>query len=306
MVRTATRPQITGSQPAAVVAKPQGASNFRWGLMAVAMAVSMIPVIGPGIGHLVDRHRNSTQAKDEKKALTGWYRNQIAAQLGVRPESVKLDDLELAAKTNPTFRAMLDRVEKEQNRSNRASLVGAAVATPFSVVGAGTLAAKATEVGVAVAAGTAASFMGKDYLLVDDVATHINQKRLTGEKVTAEDVFFLRLAHDKPLQDKLKAQNGTAFHKMTEAQQGSVLRGLPNEYFNYADGLARSVNEGRMTEQDLVIAASADETARIASAQPQGRWAARVGGPRAAQRGSFAEQVNASRATNQLGSGGIV
>ena len=306
MVRTVTRPQITGTQPAAVVAKPQGASNFRWGLMAVAMAVSMIPVIGPGIGHLVDRHRNSTQAKDEKKALTGWYRNQIAAQLGVRPESVKLDDLELAAKTNPTFRAMLDRVEKEQNRSNRASLVGAAVATPFSVVGAGTLAAKATEVGVAVAAGTAASFMGKDYLLVDDVATHINQKRLTGGKVTAEDVFFLRLAHDKPLQDKLKAQNGTAFHKMTEAQQGTVLRGLPNEYFNYADGLARSVNEGRMTEQDLVIAASADETARFASAQPQGRWAARVGGPRAAQRGSFVEQVNASRATNQLGSGGIV
>jgi hypothetical protein len=274
--------------------------------MAIGLAVSLIPVVGPGIMHLVDRHRHSEQAKDEKKALASWYRNQVAAQLGIRPEQVKLGDLELAAKTNPTFRAMLDRVEKEQTLSNRASLVGAAVATPFSIVGAGTIAAKATEVGIGVAAGTAVSLMGKDHLLVDDVATHVNQKRLTGEKVTAEDVFFLRLAHDKPLQDKLKTQNGTAFHKMTEAQQGAVLRALPNEYFNYADGLARSVNEGRMTEQDLVIAASADETARLASAPPPGRWAARVGGARAAQRGSFVEQVNASRATNQLGSGGIV
>jgi hypothetical protein len=287
----AAKIRVTSAHMAAPVVKPQGQSNPRWGLMAVGLAVSMIPIVGPGVMYFVERHRHSAQATDEKKSLTHWYRNQIAAQLGIDPREVKISDLELAARTNPTFKQMLDRVEKDQTRSNRASLVGAAVATPFSVMGAGGIAAKATEVGLSVAAGGAASLIGKDDLLVDDVANHINRKRLAGQPIGPEDVFFLRLAHDKPLQDVLKKQNGAAFHKMAEAQQVAVMRTMPNGYYAHAAELAQAVNSGGMTEQDLVIAASKQQAATS--------WATRVGGSRA-QQGSFVNQVSAQRAAQTV------
>lgn len=275
--------RVTGSQLGAPVVKPTNGPSGKWGLMAVALAVGFVPIVGPGVMHLVERFRHSEQAKDSKKDLAHWYRKQIAVQLGVPENKVSESDLELAARTNPTFKSMLDRVDKDEKLSNRASLIGAVVATPFSIAGAGTIAAKATEIGVGMAAGTAATMLGKDYLLVDDVANHINQKRLAGHSINAEDVFYLRLAHDKPLQDVLRKQNGAAFHKMTTEQQEAVIRSMPDAYYDYAAGLAQRVNSGRMTEQELVVAAGQNESTRMAR---QNSWVSKVGGSRAMQ-GSF-------------------
>ena len=296
---------------APVVQKPQTQGKIRWGLMAATMAVSLIPLVGPSIAHFAfDRPKHRAEAQEAKKDLAHWYRKQIAAQLGIPAHQVKASDLELAAQSNPTFKAMLDKVEKQQSKDNRAALVGAAIATPLSVTplnlfGAGAIASKATEVGISMAATTAVGLIGKEYLLVDDVATHINQKRLSGAMISAEDVFMLRLAHDKPLQDALKKQNGTALHKMTAEQQSAVLRSMPDGYYAYAANLARKVNLGElhpegMSEQDLVIAASKSETQRLAQVS-QGAWVNRVGGSRAAQ-GSFVEQQRA-RAAAAAGQG---
>jgi hypothetical protein len=272
-----------------VLKKPEGnAGPMRWALMAASIAVSLLPA-GIFVAHVIDRFGNGIESKAKKKALTDWYRNQIANQLGIDPGRVTYRDLELAAQSNSTFRSMLDKVTKEEDLANRASLVGTALAIPVSpmpfVGGAAKVAAvsfpaMATQVGGTMAAG----MLTKDELMVDDVSTMINEKRLAGQPITAGDVFTLRLAHDKPLQDSIKKQHGKRFHKMTPQQQEAVMHVMP-EMAAAAEKEAYAVNNNIMTEQDLVVATGSPPSA--GGFAPAGRGQ---------QKPSFREQVDASRA----------
>jgi hypothetical protein len=283
------------SQVAGVAVKKHGSLGaWGWGLLAVTLAVSLIPVVGPGIGFLVDKHRINKEAKAEKKELAKWYAPQIAAQLGIRPEDVNVHDLELAAQNNPTFASMLDKVQRERTRQTRGSFVATAVATPLSMVmpGAG-LATKIPEVALTMGASTVASNMGKDRLMVDDVASMINEKRTNGQQITAEDAFLMSIAHDKQMQDQIAKANGKPFHKMPEAEQQAVMRSMP-DYYAVAQKKAYAVNQGLISEQDLVVQAGEDVKASGGFA---GKFAPKV------KAESHVAQLQASRAaaSNEIG-----
>jgi len=278
---------------AGVVKKPQGnAGPLRWVLIGASVAVSLLPA-GIFVSHFIDRFGNSVESKAKKKALTDWYRNQIGQQLGIDPGRVTYRDLELAAQSNSTFRSMLDKVTKEEDLSNRASMVGTALAVPFSALPFAGEAAKAAGKSVSMAAmgvqmgGTmAAGMITKDELLVDDVSTMINEKRVAGQQLTAHDVFTLRLAHNKELQDQIKKEHGKRFHKMTPEQQAAVMQLMP-EMAATSEKEAYAVNQGIMSEQDLTVASAAPPAA--------GGFAAQAGNGRQ-QKGSFRAKIDAERA----------
>jgi hypothetical protein len=270
--------------------KPKGKTGVvGWGLLAAGLAVGLVPFVGPGLGHIIDRNRIGMEARAEKKALAQWFAPQIAAQLGISPDQVGYRELEQAAQTNPTFAAIVNKVKTQQDRDNRASLVTAAVATPFAMPGAN-LVAKAAELPVTLGAGVAASMIGKNHLMVDDVATKINEKRVNGQPVTAEDVFMLNIAHDTAAQDQISKMNGKPLHKMPEAQQAAVMRSMP-DMFAVAEKKAYALNSGLISEQDLVVQSGEEVNGG-------GGFASRVGGPKVAQ-GSYVAGVNAERTAPQ-------
>lgn len=278
---------ITGSHVGGTGVKPQIASKFKWGTMLLVLGVSIIPLVGPMIGHFIDRKSNGDEAKEKKEALTDWYRDQIALQMGIPASQVTYKDLELAAQSNPVFKQMIDKVTKEENLANRGSAVGAAIGTPLSLLPGAGMVTKLGEIAVVGGASVAAGTITKDELLVDDVATMINQKRVQGGQISASDVFMLRLAHDKNMQDQIKKQHGQRFHKMTPEQQATVMTMMP-EMAAAAEKEAYAVNQGIMSEQDLTVSAGLPPSS--------GGFAGSSG---RSPKKSFREQVDASRVNSQ-------
>ena len=184
------------------------------------------------------------------------------------------------------FAKAIEKVDNEKSDNNRAStmIAGGGLALGGMVPGLSGVSHLAAHGAVAVASGMAASLMNKDVLNTHDVMEHINGKRVAGETITAADIVTLRISQNEDLQREIKKVNGTAFHKMNEAQQKAVIVGMPA--MEDAQAFADRINGGLITEQDVLMAG-----------QAKPNWAAKVGGPRAAQ-GSFVEQQRARAAAS--------
>jgi hypothetical protein len=226
----------------------KGLGKWGWALVAASMALAFIPVAGGALSHIVDRFRSSSEAKDKKKTLTKWYRNQIAAQLQIAPEKVTYKDLELAAQLNPTFGKMISKIEDEQSKENKSSLIGAGIATFVPGIGGGFKGA-----GIMMGASMTPYLFGDKEMPIDEVANHINEKRQNGQPIEAGDIFMLRLAHDTELQEKIAKEHGARFQKMNGSQQQALMNTMPN-MMQAAEREAYALNKGLISEQDLILA----------------------------------------------------
>lgn len=295
--------KITGSRTAAIAepltSRLQKAAGWNWKTMALtaaAFAAGMLGAFGMGASWAVDRYKNSVAAHDKKQVLADYYREQIATQLSIDPSQVNVKTLEMAARVNPMFANMLSKVKAEQANENRSLMMGTALGAAAGswIPGVGAIsstAAKATvhaaaQIGGAVTGGMAASFFNKDVLFTQDVVEHIDAKVKQGEAITSFDVMLLRIAQDEKFQAAINKQSNKPFHKMSEAEQRAVLATMPG-FYDAAERDAEAVNQGRITQQDLLVVSPG-------AVQQQASWAQRTGGPRAA-RGSFTQAVEASR-----------
>ena len=295
--------KVTGHSVAAI-AEPlttrlQKAAGWNWKTIALtvaAVSAGMLGAFGMGASWAVDRYKNSVVAHDKKVVLANYYREQIATQLGIDPSRVNVNALEMAARVNPMFANMLSKVKAEHANEIRSLMMGTALGAAAGswIPGVGAIsntAAKATvhlaaQIGGAVTGGMAASFFNKDVLFTQDVAEHIDAKMKQGEAITSFDVMLLRIAQDENFQTAIKKQSNKPFHKMSEAEQRAVLATMPG-FYDAAERDAEAVNQGRITQQDLLVVSPG-------AVQQQTSWAQRTGGPRAA-RGSFTQAVEASR-----------
>lgn len=265
-----------------------------------AIGVAFLGGFGIAASMAIDRYKNSKIASQQTQVLTNYFREQIATQLGKSPESVTSKDLELAARVNPAFRQVLDKVKQEKSSADRMSLFtgGGAYVAGTAAAGLGWLpggsgiaymASKfaADSVG-AIVGGKASQMMNKDVLFAQDVVEHIDAKIKQGESITAFDIMLFRIAQDEKFQAAIKKQSSKPFHKMNEAEQRAITASMP-ELYDAAERDAEAVNQGRMTPQDLLVVSPG-------AVQQQGVWASKIGGSRA-PRGSFVQAVEASRAT---------
>lgn len=161
--------------------------------------------------------------------------------------------------------------------------------------------------GGGMAGGAIASALNNEVVdpqaLLEGIHETVDQARSLGyrpsQAISPNLIFMLRLSQDPKLAEYVKAQFGggkKGFHQMDAEEQQRVV-------MNPAMlGLARSsltelaALDSGMDVRELGAASKTIPNGFVARLRPNG----------AAQRGSFVEQVNASRATNQLGSGGIV
>lgn len=257
----------------------------------VAWAIAaFVPFVGVGISYLIDRNKNAKIEANQKDVLAKYYRNQIAAQLRMDPNKVNASHLDLI---NPesTLGHAIAKVKLEKDDANRASTLsaaGAAAATTFiPIPGAGLVAQMGLHLAGGTAGGVLAMAFNKDTLLTQDVMEHLDEKISKKEPITAADIVTLRISQDDGLQHALKKQNGTAFHKMNDAQQRAVIVGMPD--MRDAAGVAEAVNNGELDIRDALM-----------MKRPQS-WSQKIAQQRAASpTGSFVEQQNARRAQAQL------
>ncbi|MBN8542801.1 MAG: hypothetical protein J0M34_00875 [Alphaproteobacteria bacterium] len=268
-----------------------------WSPKAIALsvagfAVALIPA-GLFLSWGVDLYRNAEVAKDQKKVLAKYYRSQIAAELGIDPNSVGHRELDMAAKTNPAFAKLVRKVDLEKERADRASHMsnGAAKVATFGgiIPGSGLAAKGVTEAVSGVAGGFASMLFNKDTLTVQDVVSVIDEKTAQGAPIEAVDVMLLRIAQDEGLQEEIQKQFKKPLHKMNEVEQRSVLAAMPDLY-QLADRDAQAVNTGRLKHQDLIMVSPGQQQ------QAFGQFTARHGS-RGGRQGSWAQQVNSQRAT---------
>lgn len=292
--------KVTGRDPkmgaAVLKSATERASSFtnprNLTLMAGALVVALIPVVGIALSTGVDRFKNSEVAKEQKQALVNHFREQIAAQVGkADPSKVTVADLDLAVKANPrVFGNLVAKVNVEEERNNRASLMsmGTAYAAGGFIPGLGVV----SHLGGAVAGGMASNLFNKEQLMTQDVVEMINQKATQQQPVTSFDIMLLRISQDVALQEQIK-KHGKPFHQMSETEQRAVTAALPDLY-EAAERDAQALNSGRITEQDLLL--SSPGANPIASPQQQkASWSQRVGGPRSARQGTWTQGVAASR-----------
>jgi hypothetical protein len=267
-----------------------------------AIGVAFLGGLGIAASMVIDRYKNGRIASQQTQVLTNYFREQIATQLGKSPESVTSKDLELAARVNPAFRQALEKVKQEKSSADRAALLtaGGAYAAGTAAAGLGWLpvgggiAYMASKFAVdsvgAIVGGTASQMMNKDVLYAQEVIEHIDAKVKQSEPITAFDVMLLRIAQNEAFQAEIKKRGNKPFHKMSEAEQRLITAAMP-ELYEAAERDAAAVNQGRIMQQDLLVASP--------GAAQQSGWASKVGGARA-PRGSFVQAVEASRATAAL------
>jgi len=284
-------------------------------LAVVSAAVAFIPGIGGGvaglISHGVDRVRNQGKAGDEMKLRANYYRDQVAATLGVRPEAVNVKDFIEASKINPMLMSARKDVERERDKENRDSALmngGVAVAGIIpgvagiahvgKLVAEGSKMAKAAVVvvdgGKLLAGGIAGSALaasfGKDNVSPQDTIERVHACLMeaqskgmpTANAVSPHLLFLLRVSQDEALQKEIKQNHGKAFHKLTESEQQVVMNSYP-ALTNAVKSEARAVGNGIIPVQDL-MARKPNLNAGASQYANAGRM------------GSFADQVTARRA----------
>jgi hypothetical protein len=295
-----------------VARKLEQTRAMNWKTMAF-MAAGFVASFAGGFGLAaslgVDRIRSSEVAKDQKKILADHYRDQIAVQLGMRPQDVTYRDLDRAAQVNPAFAQLTSKVNLEKERSERAAIVGtaggfalggmlpgwSAVANVMSQGAAHTAGHVVGNIGGAIASGV----FNKDKLETEDIVAHIDAKVQQSQPIEAMEVMLLRISQDEALQEQIsKMPGGKPLHKMNETEQRGVLAAMP-ELYATAERDAQAVNSGRITQQDLLV------TSPGQTQQAFGQFTARHQS-RAAQGGDFRSRLAAQRAAAPAGQGRIV
>ena len=246
---------ITSRVASTAKPKPAGPGAFGWGLragsIALAIAAGFAATTGVGMPLAVaaaggsvatGRAANGIDAKNEKRALTNWYRHQIAGQLGIAADQVSTRDLDLAAQVNPALGKMVQKIDGDHSTNNMSDTIGGALsAVP----------------GVGIVAGMGAPFVphllnGNKNIVLDEVVTSINEKRQSGEQIEVGDVFMLRMAHDESLQKQIAEKHGARFQDMTPEQQQGVMMQMP-EIMQASQREAYALNQGLISEQDLAM-----------------------------------------------------
>ncbi len=278
--------RVTSSHTATVALRDrmQGASKSGMFWTIAAFGIALVPFAGLGIAHLLERKKNSVVEKKKLDVLADYYRNQVAAQLGISPDSVTASDLKLAAQVNPALDQAIKKVTAEKSNANRNSAMANGAAYVAGVGMAGGVAKIGVELGAAVVGGSVSSMFDKNVLRVQDVIEHIDAKVAAGQVVTATDIVLLRISQDEQWQEAFKKQHGKPFHQLDEAAQQQVLSTMPDMLLN-ADKEAVALTRGLISPQSLVMSGPATSS----------NFAASVGGSRAAQ-GSYAANVEAQRA----------
>lgn len=308
-VANTIRSQISGAvvQPVKqAMENAQGGWKVR-ALQAGALAVSFLGGLGLGASFFMERHKNKIVADQSKAVLADYYRNQIAAQLGINPNRVSASDLELAAKVNPTLANAISKIDREKNSSNRASTMatGGALALGAGMIpGLSGATLAAAHLATSAVSGVAVKVFEADVLNTQDTMEYLNDKRIKRQPISAADIVMLRISQDEALQAQLKKVNGKAFHKMNEAEQKAVIVGMPM----MADAMqvADKINAGMMTEQDALMMKPKGFAAREMVRRAQSREPVNVPTPANDRGDGFANMVTARRdAQTQVPAGAI-
>ena len=297
--------------------------------IGVGMTIGLIPVIGPAISgaisHVVERFSNHIKAKRELDARADWYRNQIAATLGIPPHKVKGKHLEQAAAMNPELAAAVRDVRREESKDNKLSAVantavavipGGTVAK--EVVGAAKLLAGATHtakiLGATVAGGFLVDWTTKSHLsaqeVIEGISGQLEAARAQGmdprgltKVVTPQMVFLLRAAQDEALGKEITETFKKPFNKMNEAEQTQVMQ-VYAPLANAATSEAYAIVNKMMPVQDLMatkpnLNGTAQYKIGVQAATFAGREANRNLARGAAANDGFATRITNERAAAQ-------
>lgn len=268
-------------------------NNPLWiGLTVVTGAICLIPVAGQawmwatsGISHIGDRVANGGKANDEIKLRANYYRNIVAAKLGMDPAKVGVNEFLMVSRSDPTFNKIVQDVYATRDRANRESLLTnggiAAVSTFVPALGAAAkigsdvtkvakvaahakdIAFDVAKIGSGLLAGTAASsIFNKDKISAQEVVERIDQCLLDAQQsgkpskgaVTPQLVFLLRVAQDEKFADEIKTRFGKPYQKLEPEQQLLVMQSYP-QLANAVTSEAYAVSNGMMTPQDLAAKA---------------------------------------------------
>ncbi len=246
--------------------------------IGVGLTIGLIPVIGPAISgavsHVVDRFSNHVKARRELDARADWYRNQIAATLGIDPRKVKGKHLEQAAAMNPELAAAVRDVRREESKDNKLSVVantavavipGGTVAK--EVVGAAKLLAGATHtakiLGATVAGGFLVDWTTKSHLsaqeVIEGISGQLEAARAQGmdprsltQVVTPQMVFLLRVAQDEALGKEISENFfKKPFNQLNAQEQATVMQAYA-PLANAATSEAYAVINNMMPVQELM------------------------------------------------------
>ena len=263
--------------------------NLLWiGVSVVTAAICFIPIVGQawmmataGISHVGDRISNGGKANDEIKLRANYYRNIVAAKLGMDPAKVGVNEFLMVSRSDPTFNKIVQDVYTTRDRANRESAMAngavAAVSMAAPPLGAaaklavdGTKAVKMTsqlaqaaKITGGMLAGTAASSLfNKDKISAQEVVERIDQCLIDAQQngkpskgaVTPQLVFLLRVAQDEKFADEIKTRFGKPYQKLDPEQQLQVMQSYP-ELANAVTAEAYAVSNGMMTPQDLAAKA---------------------------------------------------
>ena len=277
-------------KPQIDIAKKRGEKGAFWvGVSVVTAAICFIPVIGnlgmiaaSVISHVGDRIANGCKANDEIKLRANYYRNIVAAKLGMDPAKVGVNEFLLVSRSDPTFNKIVQDVYATRDRANRESMLTngaiAAVSTVAAPAGeAIKLGAEASKITTAVAHGAydiakigsgmlagsaASSLFNKDKISAQEVVERIDQCLLDAQQsgkpmkgaITPQLVFLLRVAQDEAFADEIKQRFGKPYQKLEPEQQLLVMQSYPT-LANAVTSEAYAVSNGMMTPQDLAAKA---------------------------------------------------
>jgi len=229
--------------------------------MVGAFTAMLVPGIGAGVSHLIDRFRFRNDASNELDTRAKWYRFQVAKQLGMNPENVTQRDLLLAAQMNPRLAKVVEEVHRKQSDNNRFSMLTSAGASVASFIPGGGVGVKAMamSVGGAVSGGALATIMTRDRVDPQQVAEAINEQMQQAQQqgtdprraVTPQLTFMLRVSQDEKLAADIKDANGKAYHQMTAAEQSVVMKQYP-ALANAATSEAYALGNGMVPVQELM------------------------------------------------------
>ena len=287
--RTVTSSHVAAvSMPSSLRERMEHAkSNWKTkALMACSLVVGLIPFVGVATSYAIDMRSNRIQERDQKAVLADYYRDQIAAQLGVDPKHVNIRDLELAARVNPAIAQAIQKVNDEKKSANRGAAMataGAAAVTWIPGVNgiANGLAKGAVHMGGAITGGMASSLFDKDVLHVHDMVEYLDEKHAQGQAIMAKDLVMLRIAQNEQWQKAFKKQYKKPFHKMSDVEQEQVVSSMPDMLLG-AEKQAEALNRGLISPQSLVMA-GAESTSSFADNVQR------------SQGGSYVANLNAQR-----------
>lgn len=266
-----TQSHVAGVSTKTLAELREGAKKT-WGLRALgvaAFAVTLIPLVGMGLSYLVERQKNSGEARNQKEVLAKYYRDQVAAQLGIDPSSVNSHDLELAARVNPQIQQAIAKVEQEKKDANRSSAMAngaAAAAGGIFLPTAGMAIKVGTEIGAAVVGGAASTLFEKEVLHTQDVVEYLDGKMKQGQQLSAYDLVLLRISKDEQWQASFKKKHSKPFHKMNQAEQQAAMSTMP-EMLMGVEKQVYALNKGLISLQSVAVG----------DAQPVGGFSDAVG-----------------------------